>query len=173
MDSPVVLSWLRGNPRRYKPFVGNWVSEMLSLMPTNTWQHVSSNDNPADSASRQLFPSDLMSHHIWWNGPSWLCDDKSNWPETPQIDDVPEMVKKRSPHLCWQAKLMYYFWTRYLMASLITHALPVWVIMTAWNSWQHGFRILSTTVVHEAVPNSLNTQTLSLQQNYTLLKQSR
>ena len=51
-DSTVVLGWLQGNPRRFKPFVGNRVSEILSFVPTNVWRHVTSNDNPADPASR-------------------------------------------------------------------------------------------------------------------------
>ena len=36
-DSTVVLGWLQGNPRRFKPFVGNRVSEILSFIPTNVW----------------------------------------------------------------------------------------------------------------------------------------
>ena len=32
-DSRVVLCWLRGDPRRFKVFVGNRVSEILGLVP--------------------------------------------------------------------------------------------------------------------------------------------
>ena len=32
-DSVIVLSWLRGNLRRFKPFVGNRVLEILDLTP--------------------------------------------------------------------------------------------------------------------------------------------
>ncbi len=29
-------------------------------------------ENPADYASRGLFPSELLDHDLWWNGPAWL-----------------------------------------------------------------------------------------------------
>ena len=50
-DSRVVLGWLRGNPPRFKIFVGNRVSEILDLVSPNAWRHVASKDNPADFAS--------------------------------------------------------------------------------------------------------------------------
>ena len=34
-DSIVVLSWLRSNPRHFKTFVGNRVSEIIDLVPCN------------------------------------------------------------------------------------------------------------------------------------------
>ena len=49
-DSTVVLSWLSGNPRRFKTFVGNRVSNSMQLLPLDCWQHVRSDQNPADSA---------------------------------------------------------------------------------------------------------------------------
>ncbi len=29
-------------------------------------------ENPADCASRGLFPFELLAHELWWKGPSWL-----------------------------------------------------------------------------------------------------
>ena len=54
MDSLVVLSWLCGNPRRSKTFVGNRVSEIMDLIPPRRWNHVQGSDNLADCASRGL-----------------------------------------------------------------------------------------------------------------------
>ena len=34
-------------------------------------------ENPADCASRGLFPSELLAHDLWWNGPEWLCSSQS------------------------------------------------------------------------------------------------
>ena len=69
-DSTVVLGWLSGNPRRFKTFVGNRVSNILELIPPDRWRHVSGVDNPADSSSRGMFPSELLQHELWWNGPN-------------------------------------------------------------------------------------------------------
>ena len=79
-DSTIVLSWLIGNPRRFKTFVGNRVSHIMQLIPPDRWNHVRSPENPADCASRGLFPSELLDHGLWWNGPDWLRLPSSDWP---------------------------------------------------------------------------------------------
>ena len=79
-DSHVVLGWLHGNPRRFKVFVGNRVSEILELTPPNLWRNMSSKDNPADCASRGLYPDQLANHSQWWHGPEWLHQSESQWP---------------------------------------------------------------------------------------------
>lgn len=84
-DSTVVLHWLVGNPRRFKTFVGNRISEIVELTPPNIWKHVNGKNNPADCASRGLLPSELIEHDLWWRGPEWLHDDPVNWPEQGNI----------------------------------------------------------------------------------------
>jgi len=79
-DSRVVLCWLRGDPRRFKVFVGNRVSEILDLVSPTAWRHVTSKDNPADCATRGLYPSQLASHKLWWQGPEWLGLPEPRWP---------------------------------------------------------------------------------------------
>jgi len=79
-DSTIVLSWLVGNPRRFKTYVGNRVSNIVELIPPDRWNHVEGPQNPADCASRGLFPSELLNHSLWWNGPNWLHQDASQWP---------------------------------------------------------------------------------------------
>ncbi len=83
-DSTVVLNWLDGNPRRLKTYVGNRISSILELLPTNIWKHVPSQSNPADCASRGLLPKQLLEHQLWWHGPEWLSQDSSHWPSQPQ-----------------------------------------------------------------------------------------
>ena len=80
-DSTIVLSWLVGTPRRFKTFVGNRVSHIVELISPDRWRHVSGTDNPADCASRGLFPSELLEHDLWWNGPNWLKLPSSDWPQ--------------------------------------------------------------------------------------------
>ena len=59
-DSRVVLWWLRGDPRIFKAFVGNRVSEVLELTPPNAWRLVLGKDNPADCSSRVSRPSSMV-----------------------------------------------------------------------------------------------------------------
>ena len=80
-DSTIVLSWLVGNPRRFKTYVGNRVSCIVELIAPERWNHVEGTDNPADCASRGIFPSELLDHELWWNGPNWLHYDSSHWPQ--------------------------------------------------------------------------------------------
>ena len=63
-DSNIVLSWLVGNPRRFKTYVGNRVSYILELTSPDRWNHVDGADNPADCASRGLLPSELLEHEL-------------------------------------------------------------------------------------------------------------
>ena len=64
-DSTIVLNWLDGNPRRFRTFVGNRVSCIMELIPSKHWRHVSGLQNPADCASRGLFPVELIEHTLW------------------------------------------------------------------------------------------------------------
>ncbi len=82
-DSTIVLNWLVGNPRRFKTFVGNWILLISDLVTPNRWSHVEEADNPADCTSRGLFPSEHLSHTLWWNGPSWLQLGIHCWPKPP------------------------------------------------------------------------------------------
>ena len=96
-NSTVVLSWLRGNPQRFKPFVGNRVAEVMELISPDRWQQVPGKTNPADCASRGLYPSELVQHKSWWNGPSWLHNSPSNWPVLPELIEKPEPNEEKVP----------------------------------------------------------------------------
>ena len=80
-DSTIVLSWLSGNPRRFKTYVGNRVSYIIDQLPPERWRHVPGVQNPADCASRGLFPHQLKDHQLWWDGPQWLRLEPSHWPD--------------------------------------------------------------------------------------------
>ena len=79
-DSSIVLSWMQGNPRHFKTYVGNHISGILDLIPPERWKYVCGIQNPADCISRGLFPKELVSHDLWWNGPPWLDLPHSVWP---------------------------------------------------------------------------------------------
>ena len=77
----IVLCWLVGNPRCFKSYVGNRISHIIELIPPDSWNHVNGTDNPADYASRGIFPSELLHHELWWDGPTWLKSPVSDWPQ--------------------------------------------------------------------------------------------
>ena len=96
-DSTVTLSWLHGNPKRFKMFVGNRGAQIIEMVPHFCWHHVYGLDNPADSASRGIFPGELARNHLWWHGPSWLQEPESDWPSSLNLPDKPEPTEERDP----------------------------------------------------------------------------
>lgn len=71
-DSKIALGWINGNPKRFKTFVANKICKINDVTNKADWLHVSSENNPADCASRGILPSQLMNHPLWWNGPEFL-----------------------------------------------------------------------------------------------------
>lgn len=97
-DSSVVLAWLSSHPSRWKTFVANRVSEILTVMDRSQWSHVRSKDNPADCASRGVKASDCSSLSLWKEGPSWLKNEVTYSPldQGSQEISLEERAKKVS-----------------------------------------------------------------------------
>ena len=79
-DSTTVLHWLRSYSRRFKPFVANRISSIQSYTSPSQWRYVPSSDNPADLASRGAGVVQLAGAELWWQGPSFLRQNESEWP---------------------------------------------------------------------------------------------
>ncbi|XP_059223118.1 uncharacterized protein LOC131996932 [Stomoxys calcitrans] len=62
-------------------FVRVRVEEIKKAVPSATWGHVRSKENPADAASRGMKPELLKEDDLWWSGPQWL-QEKKNWPSS-------------------------------------------------------------------------------------------
>ena len=92
-DSTIVLYWLDGSPKRFKTFVGNRLSTILTDIPSSTWHHVPTLQNLADCASCGLLPSELVDHTLWWEGPPWLTAEPFTMPIQPLLgsDSTPEL----------------------------------------------------------------------------------
>lgn len=75
-DSSVVLAWLSSHPSRWKTFIANRVSEILTILDRSQWFHVSGSDNPADCASRGIRPSECADMQLWKKGPLWLQSEE-------------------------------------------------------------------------------------------------
>ncbi|XP_075155891.1 uncharacterized protein LOC142229231 [Haematobia irritans] len=59
-DSTIVLSWLAKPPCYWSTFVANRVSKIIQAIGPARWHHVKSKENPADLASRGVYPQDLL-----------------------------------------------------------------------------------------------------------------
>lgn len=80
-DSQIVLMWLRKHPCHWKTFVANRVSFIQTELPSATWAHVPTKENPADLATRGSEPSELAQNTNWWHGPPWLSKTPEQWPQ--------------------------------------------------------------------------------------------
>lgn len=79
-DSEITLAWISSHSSRWKTFVANRVAEIHRASNPKDWKHVSSQLNPADCASRGLSMSELITHELWWTGPTFLYQEPSKWP---------------------------------------------------------------------------------------------
>ena len=76
------------------------------------WRYVRSHDNPADLISRGQLPSAYVSDLQWKNGPVWLIQDESIWPQlgVPTIEQLPGLRKVK----CLATPIQSDILTRYL-----------------------------------------------------------
>lgn len=100
-DSSVVLAWLSSHPSRWKTFVGNRVSDIISLFDRSHWAHVRSKDNPADCASRGVNPTKFADEILWVNGPTWLHANTISYsPQEGDSQDWNTTLEERSKGVC-------------------------------------------------------------------------
>lgn len=81
-DSMIVLHWLNNSPRNAKVYVAHRIAETKELSAGCTWNHVRTDDNPADLASRGVMPGEIVERNLWWHGPDWLKHSPDRWPKT-------------------------------------------------------------------------------------------
>lgn len=93
-DSMTALRWIADSPSRWVQFVANRVSEIQRLVPYVEWRHVPGVLNPADVASRGLWPSELVKNIQWFNGAEFLHKHSETWPQSQALpDEVPDEKK--------------------------------------------------------------------------------
>ncbi|XP_033121385.1 uncharacterized protein LOC117120471 [Anneissia japonica] len=80
-DSTCVLKYLQNKDARYHTFVANRFSTILNTTHEDQWQHVASQHNPADLASRGVEHILLVDNQTWLQGPEFLKNDKEKWPK--------------------------------------------------------------------------------------------
>ena len=73
-----MLGWINSKKQQEK-FVENRLSEIRQSKAI--MRYVESKCNPADLATRGLKPTELSRKAIWWEGPSFLENEESEWPK--------------------------------------------------------------------------------------------
>ncbi|XP_032682417.1 uncharacterized protein LOC116849399 [Odontomachus brunneus] len=123
-DSTVVLAWIQQHPSRWKQFVANRVHEIQSRIPDAKWMHVSSNDNPADCASRGCSGDEIINMTLWWKGPSWLMKSQASWPIQKSLTSSDMSLEQRTVSLqCspssepWDLASRYSSWPKLLRVT--------------------------------------------------------
>lgn len=94
-DSKITLAWIRGNPKRWKTFIANKTIKINSLTSKDDWHYVTSANNPADVASRGIYPKDMKKHSLWWNGPEWLQMSSAGYPNDNNYDTNEEQKENK------------------------------------------------------------------------------
>lgn len=82
VDSTTVLDWIRClEPRNFKPFVANRITEIQEGSEGDEWRWVFTKCNVADDATRpENLPED-PSNDRWFSGPLFLHKPESEWPK--------------------------------------------------------------------------------------------
>lgn len=70
-DSKVVLGYINNDARRFHVYVANRIQRIKLSTNSNQWRYVSTEDNPADYASRGLTVEQLVASS-WFKGPTFL-----------------------------------------------------------------------------------------------------
>ena len=134
-DSTIVLAWLDGSPKRFKTYVANRITAVNALIPSNSWRHVPTLDNPADCASRGIAPSMLEPHPLWWEGPPWLSQNPIQIPSQPNqstFDSVKEEERILKVNAAVVAAPATWFEHKFESYKKLTHVMA-WVIRFAFN----------------------------------------
>ena len=103
-DSQVVLAYIRNESARFHIFVSNRVSKIRQLTNPEMWRYVRTDQNPADLLTRSKYLTESqLRDTIWFQGPSWLSDYKSQWSSEiniPVISPADPEVKLSTAHAC-------------------------------------------------------------------------
>ena len=93
VDSEIVLGYIKNESKRFKTFVANRVRAVRDKSEPQQWDYVSTNENPADYASRGIKPEDEAKMEQWLHGPEFLLQQEVTQPQvTPSVpDDDPEV----------------------------------------------------------------------------------
>jgi hypothetical protein len=71
------------------------IAEIQDSTEIGDWQHIATQDNPADVISRGLMPSKLEHTTLWWKGPTFLHKREEVWPSN-KFAQTAELLEMKS-----------------------------------------------------------------------------
>ena len=77
VDSSTVLSWIKTQSQKFKPFVSARVAEIQETVGVDDFRYIRSKSNPAYTLTRGTEQSRLTD---WLEGPSFLQFPEAKWP---------------------------------------------------------------------------------------------
>ena len=87
-DSTIVLGYIQSNSNKFQRFVFNRISFIRSITSPDQWHHVPGRLNVADLCSRGTGVDAFLDNKEWLSGPSFLYNEKSDWPNQPKIKEI-------------------------------------------------------------------------------------
>lgn len=88
-DSQIALGWIRGNPRRWKTYVANRVTEIQTLTSIEDWEYIPGDSNPADVISRGTTDVKFLNSDDWIIGPiNFLKLDEGNIMKADEVSEI-------------------------------------------------------------------------------------
>ncbi|XP_055543781.1 uncharacterized protein LOC129729296 [Wyeomyia smithii] len=73
-DSKTVLAWITNTKRKYTSYINVRVGEILDTTAKDQWRWVSSENNPADEATKEY-----VGEPKWFNGPKYFESPSESW----------------------------------------------------------------------------------------------
>ncbi|XP_033127645.1 uncharacterized protein LOC117125283 [Anneissia japonica] len=98
-DSTTVLRWLQSESCRFKVFVGTRVSEIQQLTHDCEWRYINTTLNPADDITGMSL-KDLSIDGRWRDGPAFLKQPCSEWPQETALEKKEEVAEIRGGVFC-------------------------------------------------------------------------
>ncbi|XP_058456905.1 uncharacterized protein LOC131434257 [Malaya genurostris] len=95
-DSMNVLSWIRSDQRKYKPFVAFRIGEILQETKIDEWRWLPSRANIADIITKWGKGISLDSDGTWFNGAQLLQTPEDRWP----MQDLPLPNTREELRVC-------------------------------------------------------------------------
>ncbi|XP_062538130.1 uncharacterized protein LOC134206430 [Armigeres subalbatus] len=81
-DSDTVVSWIKSDQQRYKPFVAHW---SVSITNPEEWYWVGTKCNPAVDLMKWGNGTEIKSESRWYRGPDFLYRGAEEWPKQDRL----------------------------------------------------------------------------------------